>query len=37
MTTQEINEEIEYLEKKKVNYGWTQADVLRYNYLLSLI
>ena len=32
---QEAREEIEELLKKKVQYGWTQADADRYNYLLK--
>jgi len=33
----QIKEEIEELEAKRVNYGWTQKDADRYNYLVSLI
>lgn len=33
----EIKEEMSYLEKKKVEYGWTQDDADRYNKLKSLI
>jgi hypothetical protein len=37
MTTQEIENEIEYLEEKRVKDGWTQKDADRYNYLMSLL
>jgi len=36
MTTQEIQDEIDYLEQKRIDHGWTQADVLKYNHLISL-
>lgn len=34
---QEILAEIEYLEEKRIGYGWTQQDADRYQYLKSLI
>ena len=37
MTTTEIEKEIEYLENKKGNYGWTQSDVILYEYLVKLL
>lgn len=33
----EILEEIEYLEKKQINYGWTEEDATRYNYLIKKV
>ena len=32
---EEAREEIKYLLEKKANYGWTQIDADRYNYLLK--
>lgn len=34
---QETLEEMEYLLKKRAEYGWTQVDADRYNYLESTL
>ena len=33
----EIKEELKYLAEKKSQYGWTQKDVDRYEYLSKYI
>lgn len=36
-TYKDIKEEITYLENKKSQYGWTQKDAERYEYLIKYI
>ena len=36
MKANEIDEEIKYLEQKRLTSGWTQQDAIRYEWLKSL-
>jgi hypothetical protein len=37
MKANEIEEEIKYLEQKRIHFGWTQQDAIRYEWLKSLM